>query len=149
MKKTLHKPARESKKEQILTLYRSGITDIETLAQLTDSRPSYVGSVLKVAGLLDSYFDLYTSTAYPMNAYSRWFAGRLGYRDLETARRSVALIDERYRYFEEQRDRSGQHHAMLMALTMYNRARWKGKLIESEPFRQWLLQKLQETPLNN
>lgn len=149
MNKTVSRKTRESKKEQILSLYRSGVTDIETLARLTDSRPSYVGSVLKAAGLLDSYFDLYTSTAYPMNAYSRWFSGQLGYRDLETARRSVALIDERYRHFEELGDRSGQHHAMLMALTMYNRARWKGKLLESEPFRQWLLEKLQESPLNN
>jgi len=133
-----------TKKAQILALYQSGVTDVEVIARLTGAQPSYVGSVLKGAGLLDHYFDLYTSTAYPMNTYSQWFAGKLGYRNEETARKGVALIEERYRQFQQARDRTGQHHAMLMALTMFNRARWRGKRAEAAYFRQWLEQVMNE-----
>jgi hypothetical protein len=127
-----------SKKEQIVALYLSGVESVEELALLTQSRPSYVGAVLQEAELGPGYFDLYTSTSAPMNVYSKYFAGQLGYRDLETARRSVGVIDRRYRQFALAGDRAGQHHALLMALTMYDRARWTGKQAEAEPFRQWL-----------
>ena len=40
------RPARVSKKEQILALFMSGINEVEDLALITGSRPSYVGSVL-------------------------------------------------------------------------------------------------------
>src|SRR5262249_15030298 len=36
-----------SKKDQILSLFTSGITDVEELARITESRPSYVTSVLQ------------------------------------------------------------------------------------------------------
>jgi hypothetical protein len=42
---------------------------------ITGSRTSYVGSVLQEAGLEKSYFDVFTSTGHPMNAYSKFFAG--------------------------------------------------------------------------
>ncbi len=128
-----------SKKEQIVSLYLSGIEDVESLALLTESRPSYVGSVLRDEGLQTGYYDLYTSTTQPMNAYSRFFAGRLGFRDEETARTSVALIEKLYTQFGRTGDRAGQHHAMLMALTMFNRARWTDKPDEAAIFRAWLL----------
>ena len=131
-----------STKDQILGLYLTGIRDVEDLALLTGARPSYVGSVLQDAGFREDYFDLYTSTSHPMNVYSKFFAGKLGFKDVETARRSVALIDQLYRQFGRSGDRAGQHHALLMALTMFNRARWTDKPDEAEVYRQWLAEQL-------
>lgn len=132
-----------SKKDQILALYLSGIADVEDLALLTQSRPSYVGGVLQEEGLEAGYFDLYTSTSHPMNVYSKFFAGELGFRDVETAEHSVRVIDRLYKQFAIAHDRAGQHHALLMALTMYDRARWTGKEAEAEPFRHWLAGQLE------
>lgn len=137
------RPDAVSKKEQILSLYVSGMTDIEDLAMLTGARPSYVGSVLREADLEPGYFDLYTSTQHPMNVYSKFFAGQMGFKDVATARKSVAHIDRLYRQFAIAGDRAGQHHALLMALTMYNRARWTDKPAEAEPFRAWLADHLE------
>jgi hypothetical protein len=58
-----------TKKAQILALYKSGIQNVEDLALLTGSRPSYVGAVLREAGLEPGYVDLYTSTRHPTNVY--------------------------------------------------------------------------------
>lgn len=129
---------RASKKDQILALYVSGITGIEDLALMTDSRPGYVAAVLQGEGLLSGYHDLYTSSQHPQNVYSKFFANRLGFKDLETSEHSVAWIDRLYQQFARSRDRAGQHHAMLMALTMYNRARFTGKQTEADPYRRWL-----------
>ena len=63
----------QSKKEMILSLYNSGTTEIEAIAAVSGAKPSYVGTVLHQAGLIDNYFDLYTSTNYPMNIYSKHF----------------------------------------------------------------------------
>ena len=38
---------RVSKKDQILTLYKAGITEVNDLAAITLSRPSYVAGVLQ------------------------------------------------------------------------------------------------------
>jgi hypothetical protein len=38
----------------------------------------------------------------------------------------------------------GQHHALEMALTMLDRARWTGKLEEAEIYRRWLVGKLNQ-----
>jgi hypothetical protein len=135
---------RVTKKDQILTLYQAGITDVTDLAAITQSRPSYVAGVLQGSERLPSYFDLYTSTAKPMNAYSKFFAGKLGFRDEEAARESVELIDRLYRQFELAGDRAGQHHAMLMALTMFDRARWTGKEREAAVFGRWLRGRVDE-----
>ena len=136
--------ARVSKKDQILTLYKAGITDVTELAAITASRSSYVASVLHGAEALPSYFDLYTSTNQPMNIYSKYFANRLSYRDVAEARESVNLIDHLYRQFEVAGDRAGQHHALLMALTMFDRARWTDKTAEADVFRRWLKDRLDE-----
>lgn len=133
-----------SKKDQIIALYTSGLGDIEDIAMLTGARPSYVASVLQQTGLMSGYFDLYTGTAHPMNVYSKFFAGKLGFKDQETAQNSVDLIDRLFRQFEIAKDRAGQHHAMVMGLTMFNRARWTGKGSESDIFRAWLLERLEE-----
>ena len=143
------KTPRIVKKDQVLSLYTSGINNIEELVQITGARPSYVASVLQGAGLVSGYFDLYTTTAHPMNVYSKFFAGRLGFRDKAAARASVALIDRCYRQFERARDRAGQHHALMMALTMFDRARWTGKGEEADIFRAWLIARLNGTELIN
>ncbi len=135
---------RVNKKDQILALFTSGIGEVEDLAMITGSRPSYVGSILQEAGLKPGYFDLYTSTSHPMNVYSKFFAGKLGFKDEETARASLELIDRLYGQFEFAGDRAGQHHALTMGLTMYDRARWTGKPAEAAVFRGWLLARLQE-----
>lgn len=138
---------RVSKKDQIISLFTSGIGSVEDLAMITRARPSYIASVLQAAGLMSGYFDLYTTTSHPMNVYSKFFAGRLGYRDEATARQSVELIERYYRQFETAGDRAGQHHALTMAMTMFDRARWTRKPREAEIFRQWLLARLAEARL--
>ena len=136
----------KTKKETILSLFDAGVKDVEVIARIAGSRASYVGSVLQREGLIDNYFDLYTSTNLPMNVYSKHFQGRLGFKDVDSARRSVSVLDSAYRYFENQQDRAGQHHTLEMGLTMLDRARWTGKLEEAEVYRQWMMRKL-STPL--
>lgn len=138
----LAQPAKPSKKDQILTQAASGLGDVADIAMMTQSRPSYVGSILQEAGSHPGYFDLYTSTNRPMNVYSKFFAGQLGFKDVEAATQSVELIDRLHRQFEIAGDRAGQHHALVMALTMFDRARWTGKGAEAEVFRHWLLEQL-------
>jgi hypothetical protein len=135
---------RVSKKEQIRTLYRAGITEVADLAAITASRTSYVASVLHESDDLPDYFDLYTSTSRPMNAYSKFFAGKLGFRDAAAARQGVAVLDHYYRQFAVAEDRAGQHHALLLALTMTDRARWTGKPAEAAVYRRWLVERLDE-----
>ena len=126
----------------ILSLFETGVTQIETIAVISGAKPSYVGAVLHREGLIDNYFDLYTSTNHPMNVYSKHFQGKLGFKNVESARRSVNVLEGAYRYFDQRYDRAGQHHSLEMALTMLDRARWTGKLEEAEVYRQWLVQKL-------
>src|SRR3954468_20451217 len=97
---------RVSRKDQIIALYLSGMNEIEDLAMITGSRPSYVGSILQESGLMKGYFDLYTSTAHPMNVYSKFFANKLGFKDIEAARESIEIIDRLYRQFEFAKDRA-------------------------------------------
>lgn len=140
--------AKPSRKDQIISLFLSGMGEIEDIAVITGARPSYVGTVLQEAGLHQGYFDLYTSTAVPQNIYSKFFANKLGFKDVETAADSVGLIDKLYRQFEFAGDRAGQHHALQMALTMFDRARWTGKGPEAEVFLNWLTARLGEAALD-
>jgi hypothetical protein len=139
---TEEKAGVKSKKDMILSLFNSGTTEIEAIVAITGAKPSYFGSVLQREGLIDNYFDLYTSTAFPQNVYSKYFVGKLGFRNVFTARQSVRTLEEAYRYFDINQDRAGQHHALEMALTMLDRARWTGKLEEAEIYRRWLVSKL-------
>lgn len=127
-----------SKKEQILALYESGMTDIAQIVRRVAARPSYVAQVLQGAGLITGYFDLYTTTAREQNVYSRFFRNVLSFKTVEAARESVQKIERLYNYFERLGDRAGQHQAMVLALTGKNRARWSGKQEESEVFSEWL-----------
>jgi hypothetical protein len=129
---------RHTKKEQILSLYESGTRDIAEIVRKIKARPSYVAQVLQQAGHLEGYFDLYTTTGREQNVYSRFFRNALAFRNVEAARESVARIDRLYNYFERLGDRAGQHQAMVLALTGKNRARWSGKLEESQVFSEWL-----------
>ena len=140
--------SKPSKKDQIVSLFLSGMGEIEDIAVITGARPSYVATVLQEAGLHTGYFDLYTSTAQPQNIYSKFFAGKLGFKDVETAADSIGLIDRLYRQFEFAGDRAGQHHALTMALTMFDRARWTGKGREAEVFLNWLTARLGEAALD-
>jgi hypothetical protein len=137
-------PRRATKKEQIVSLFASGVTDVGAIADITAFRPSHIASVLQEADLIKGYFDLYTHCDRPMNVYSQLFAGQLGFRDEDAARESVKLLDQAYRGFERAGDRAGQHHALVMALTMFDRARWINKGREAEVFRQWLVDRLLE-----
>lgn len=139
----------KSKKDMILSLYDGGTTEIETIAAISGAKPSYVGSVLQKEGLIDNYFDLYTSTAHPQNIYSKYFRGKLGFKDTKTARSSVKTLERAHHYFDENKDRAGQHHTLELALTMLNRARWTGKLEEAEIYRQWLVNKFSRPFVEN
>jgi hypothetical protein len=127
-----------SKKEQIVGLYKSGVTDIAQIVRRVAARPSYVAQVLQGAGLITGYFDLYTTTAREQNVYSRFFRNVLSFKNIEASRESVQKIDRLYNYFERLGDRAGQHQAMVLALTGKNRARWSGKAEESQIFSEWL-----------
>jgi hypothetical protein len=136
------KKKKETRKSQLVALYLSGMHDIEDLSMVTGARPSYIGNVLREAGLEDGYFDLYTSSKHPMNVYSKFFTDKLGFKDAQAAQDSVDHIDKMYGQFELGRDRAGQHHTMMMALTMANRAQWTGKHDEATLFRDWLINRL-------
>ena len=128
----------KSKKEQILSLYEQGTTDIAEIVRKISARPSYVAQVLQSAGHLTGYFDLYTTTAREQNVYTRFFRNVLSFKSVAAARESVEKIDRLYNYFERLGDRAGQHQAMVLALTGKNRARWSGKQEEAEVFSEWL-----------
>src|ERR687894_97047 len=128
-----------TKKDQILALYeQEGVSDIAQIVRRVGARPSYVAQVLQGAGHLTGYFDLYTTTAREQNVYTRFFRNVLSFKTADAARESVQKIDRLYNYFERLGDRAGQHQAIVLALTGKNRARWSGKLEESNVFSEWL-----------
>jgi hypothetical protein len=127
-----------SKKDEILDLYESGVTDVAEIVRKVHARPSYVAQVLQSAGHLTGYFDLYTTTGAEQNVYTRFFRNVLSFKSVEAARESVERIDRLYNYFERLGDRAGQHQAMVIALTGKNRARWSGKAEEARIFSEWL-----------
>jgi hypothetical protein len=133
-----HGAETRSKKEQIIELFNAGTTDIAKIVRLVGARPSYVAQVLQNEGLINGYFDLYTTTAREQNVYSRFFRNVLSFKNIEAAKESVRRIDRLYNYFERLGDRAGQHQAMVLALTGKNRARWSGKKEEAEVFSEWL-----------
>ena len=146
LENTNDKTVVKTKKETIIAMFKAGVDQIEIIASVTETKPSYVASVLQNEGLIDRYFDLYTSTNMPRNIYSKHFQGRLGFKDVETAERGVRVLDAAYKHFDLQHDRAGQHHTLEMALMMLDRARWTNKLAEAEIYRQWLMKRL-STPL--
>ncbi|BBI17490.1 hypothetical protein [Neochlamydia sp. S13] len=132
----------QSKKEQIIALFLKGVTEVDEIARLTGARPTYIGSLLQKEGLIKGYFDLYTSSQFFMNAYSKNFANRLGFKDSLSVQKSLRVLTRNYNKFKKSGDRAGQHHTLIMALTMFNRARWMGKNQEAKAFSQWLIEHL-------
>lgn len=130
---------RETKKATILRLFQDGIKDIRQLARHIGTHPSYVATVLQQAGLLQGYCDLYTTTSYEQNSYSKFFRNVLSFKNPAAAQASVARIDSLYRYFARLGDRAGQHQAQVLALIGRNRARWCGKQKEAAIFTEWLI----------
>jgi hypothetical protein len=78
-----------SKKDQIMALFQSGLTDIAQIARHVAARPSYIGQVLQAAGFIAGYCDLYTTTGREQNVYSRFFRDVLSFRTVEAASESV------------------------------------------------------------
>jgi hypothetical protein len=103
-----------------------------------------VAEVLRREGILSGYFDLYTSSDRPMNIYSKYFAKKLGFKDVAAAHKGVDYINSLYKQFTRIHDRAAQHHGLLMALTMHNRAAWSGKRKEARTYRRWLEDRLKE-----
>lgn len=131
---------RITKKDLALSLNAAG-RSVEEIATALETNPSYVANVLAAAGRTPGYNDLYvSSTAEPV--YARRFQGVLRFRDLETARESVARIDEMYHECEAVRDRRGQHQAQVMALIGKNQAEGIGKYAEARLFADWLVDHL-------
>lgn len=135
-------PAKPTKKSRILKSFEKGERNLQKLAEKTNSQLSYVASVLQSAGLIEGYFDLYTHTSQKMNVYTPLLGGKLGFRNEEVAKSSVALLDRVYEDLQNRGDRAGQHHVLVTALTMLDRARWSGKEAEAEIFRRWLTSRL-------
>jgi hypothetical protein len=127
-----------TKREQILALYEGGTKDVEEIAHQVKARVSHVIEVLHRAGHLGCHWDLYEITDAERAIYARYFRTVLDLKDVEAARESVTRIDRLFNYFERLGDRMGMHHAQIVALTGKNRARWSGKLEESQIFSDWL-----------
>jgi len=104
-----------SKKQQIIALYESGMTDIARIVREVGARPSYVAQVLQREGLITGYFDLYTTTAREQNVYTRFFRNVLAFKTIEAARESVKKIDRLYNYFERLGDRAGQEESEVFS----------------------------------
>ena len=133
---------KESKKDQIIAKFRAGEHDLRALSDATYSRVSYVASVLLNEGLIDGYYDLYNEATHPMNAYSENFKNKLGFKDEPTAVQSVRLLHDSYLEYEALGDRAGQHHVLMLAMKMFNRARWSNKSEEADIFKRWLVRAL-------
>jgi hypothetical protein len=89
---------------------------------------------------------VYTSTVHPMNVYSKLFAGKLGFKNVDIARHSVEVLDRSSQQFDLAGDRAGQHHTLSLALIMFDRARWTGKTQEAHISRAWLVAHLETPP---
>ena len=130
--------------QSIIEALNNGQRDPWRMAEEPQTQPSYVASILQKNGLISGYYDLYTTPTTPLNIYSGEFRGKMGFKDPKSAKYSVHVLEEVYHKFDESHDRAGQHHCLVTALTMYNRARFSGKVEEAKIFKEWLLGKLTE-----
>ncbi len=118
--------------DQIRALYRSGMTSEEDLAFITDSNRSAVEEALR---------DVRNDPA-ASDFFAEFDLTSLGLRGVGSAKAAVGALDERYRTAREESNRAGQHTAMMMALTLFNQARWTGRNEEASLFRIWLMDRL-------
>lgn len=128
-----------TKKDKVISLYRSGITDVSIIANIIGSKASYVASILQNAGIKTGYTDLFSSA---QNVYSKLFEHKLGFKDNPTAQSSVVVLEGAYKGFEQVNDSVGIHHTLSMGLTMYSRAICTGKEEQAKIFAKWLKTKL-------
>ena len=133
---------RASKKLAAIDLYDKGITNVEAIAERLGSSPSYVANTLAAAGRTVGYHDLYTSTGLDRNRYASLFNGVLRFKDMDTARQSVARLNLLYEDLRQLRDRRGMFHAEFLALMGIHRAHGCGKHAEAKVFAEWLREKL-------
>lgn len=131
----------DSKKNLILAAWDRDERDLWKISAEAETTLSYVANVLRSAGRIEHYRDLFTS-GEPENVYSALLRGRLGFKDVEAARASVKILQETYELFEGIRERAGQHETMVAALTLYHRALSSRKAREAEVFRAWLTERL-------
>ena len=138
------KTKRVTKKSRILAMYEQWERDVKKMASEVESTTSYVASVLQSKGsdVLPAYFDLYTSTGKVMNVYGTHFRGKMRFKDVPAAKRSVEVLQDAYTRFREERDWAGQHHTLGLALMMSHRALFGRKAEEAAVYRNWLLKKL-------
>lgn len=134
---------RVTKKKVAAQMYEKGM-NVATIAELLKSEPSYIANALIEQGYVPNYMDLYTSTG-PQNEHAALLAGVLRFRDLESARSSVAQIEHLYGQFVAAKDRRGMHQCQVLALVGKNRAEGVGKLAEARVFTEWLQTRLQPT----
>lgn len=85
----LSESMRQSKREQIITVYKDGMKDIADICATLGVRPSFAAQVLQAEGLIEGYFDLYTTTPSEQNVYSRFFRNVLAFKDADAALGSV------------------------------------------------------------
>lgn len=138
---------RVTKKDLAVTLYQRG-TQVEAIATLLDTSPSYIANSLIERGYVPDYTDLYTSTSpsgdggRPPGPYAEALAGVLRFKDLATAQASVARIQALHEGFANNHDRRGMHQCEALALIGKNRAEGVGKRREARLFATWLAERL-------
>ena len=138
---------RVSKKDLAVTLYQRG-TQVEAIAAMLDSTPSYVANSLIERGFVPDYSDLYTTTSpatsggRPVGPYAEVLAGVLRFKDLAAAQASVARLSELHLRFAQDRDRRGMHQCQVLALIGEDRAEGIGKPREARLFAAWLAERL-------
>lgn len=125
-----------SRKEQIISLYESGVTEVDEICRRARVRPSYVAQVLQAAGHMDRW-----STS-EHNIYSRFFRNVVSLKSVEEAEESCVKLTRTFDYFERLGDRAGQHQAMVVALDGMNRSRWAGNYEVARVYGRWLRQHL-------
>lgn len=127
-----------------MSLHSAGRT-VEEIAKALSCDPRHVQMVLLSE---DHPQPCHMYQVATMNEYSRAFSCVLRFKNLESARWSVARIDELWQQFAATNDRRGLHQCQLIALIGKNRAEGIGKAEEAKVFLDWLTAHL-ETPASS
>ena len=96
---------RLTKKQLSVSMYDRGM-NVVAIARLLRCEPSYVANALIEQGRIPAYVDLYTSTG-PQNEDAKELEGVLKFTDADSARASVARIDQLWQRFSSERNRRG------------------------------------------
>ena len=118
--------------------------NVVAIARLLRCEPSYVANALIEQGRIPAYVDLYTSTG-PQNEDAKELEGVLKFTDADSARASVARIDQLWHRFSSERNRRGMHQCEVVVLIGRNRAIGIGKQTEAQIFADWLVARLRPT----